>query len=42
LRQQGAARRKLPYGSRAFLSARFLTKGVPDAILDKYRKRIVE
>jgi hypothetical protein len=28
--------------SRAFLSARFLAEGVPDAILDKYRKRIVE
>ena len=28
--------------SRAFLSARFLADGVPDAILDKYRKRIVE
>ena len=28
--------------SRAFLSARFLVEGVPDAILDKYRKRIVE
>jgi hypothetical protein len=28
--------------SRAFLSARFLAEGVADAILDKYRKRIVE
>jgi hypothetical protein len=28
--------------SRAFLSARFLPEGVPDAILDKYRKRVVE
>ncbi len=28
--------------SRAFLSARFLPEGVPDAILDKYRRRIVE
>ena len=28
--------------SQAFLSARFLAEGVPDAILDKYRKRIVE
>jgi hypothetical protein len=28
--------------SRAFLSARFLAEGVPDAILTKYRKRIVE
>ena len=28
--------------SRAFLSARFLAEGVPDVILDKYRKRIVE
>ena len=28
--------------SRAFLSARFLAEGVPDAILAKYRKRIVE
>jgi len=28
--------------SRAFLSARFLADGVPDAILDKYRKRVVE
>ena len=28
--------------SRAFLSARFLAGGVPDAILDKYRKHIVE
>ncbi len=28
--------------SRAFLSARFLAEGVPAAILDKYRKRIVE
>jgi hypothetical protein len=28
--------------SRAFLSARFLAEGIPDAILDKYRKRIVE
>ena len=28
--------------SRAFLSARFLAEGVPDAILDKYRRRIVE
>jgi hypothetical protein len=29
-------------GSRAFLSARFLADGVPDAILDKYRRRIVK
>jgi hypothetical protein len=28
--------------SRAFLSACFLANGVPDAIVDKYRKRIVE
>ena len=28
--------------SRAFLSARFLAGGVPVAILDKYRKRVVE
>ena len=28
--------------SRAFLSVRFLAEGVPDAILDKYRRRIVE
>ena len=28
--------------SRAFLSARFLAEGVPDAILEKYRMRIVE
>ena len=28
--------------SRAFLSARFLADGVPDAILNKYRKRIVD
>jgi hypothetical protein len=28
--------------SRAFLSARFLAEGVPNAILDRYRKRIVE
>jgi hypothetical protein len=28
--------------SRAFLAVRFLAEGVPDAILDKYRKRIVE
>jgi hypothetical protein len=28
--------------SRAFLSTRFLTEGVPDAILDKYHKHIVE
>ena len=28
--------------NRAFLSARFLADGVPDAILDEYRKRIVE
>jgi len=26
--------------SRAFLSARFLAEGVPDEILDNYRKRI--
>jgi len=28
--------------SRAFLSARLLAQGVPDEILDKYRRRIVE
>ncbi len=28
--------------SRAFLSVRFLAEGVPDAILDRYRKRIVD
>ena len=28
--------------SRTFLSARFLAEGVPDALLGKYRKRIVD